>query len=141
MAFRWDRPALMIFHPELSLFLSWNDETGQIMYMNSDKLEWAWSPIEFVGTTAVGTAVDAATAGSMLVALMARIEAGEVVVLDRSDSVPERDIRRWVGPEWSDPLENQRAEGIASYEAWRQRCLALGSLSQVEVLDLVASLQ
>jgi hypothetical protein len=140
MAFRWDRPALMIFHPELSLFLSWNDETGQIMYMNSDKLEWAWSPIEFVGTTVVGTAVDAATAGSMLVALMARIEAGEVVVLDRSDSVSERDIRRWVGPEWSDPLEKERGEGIATYEAWRQRCLALGSLSQVEVLDVVATL-
>ena len=73
------------------------------MYMNSDKLEWAWSPIEFVGTTVLGTAVDAATASSMLVTLMARIEKGEVVVLDRSDGAPERDIRRWVGPEWSDP--------------------------------------
>jgi hypothetical protein len=141
MAFRWDRPALMIFHPELSLFLSWNDETGQIMYMNSDKLEWAWSPIELVGSTVVGTAVDAATAGSMLVTLMARIEKGEVVVLDRTDTTPEREIRRWVGPEWSDPLEKERVEGLAAYEAWRQRCLALGSLSQAEVLDLVATLE
>jgi hypothetical protein len=141
MAFRWDSPALMIFHPGLSLFLSWNDETGQIMYMNSDKLEWAWSPIEFVGTTVLGTAVDAATAGPMLVTLMARIENGEVVVLDRSDATPERDIRRWVGPEWSDPLEKEHPEGVTAYEGWRQRCLALGSLSQVEVIDLVASLE
>jgi hypothetical protein len=140
MAFRWDRPALMIFHPELSLFLSWNDETGGIMYMNSDKLEWAWSPIEFVGTTVVGTAADAGTAGSMLVTLMGRIETGEVVVLDRTDETPERDIRRWVGPEWCDPLEKERIEGPAAYKAWRQRCLALGSLSQAEVLDLVATI-
>jgi hypothetical protein len=132
----------MIFHPELSLFLSWNDETGQIMYMNSDKLEWAWSPVELVGTTVVGTAVDAAAAGPMLVTLMARIEKGEVVVvLDRSDATPERNIRRWVGPEWSDPFENEGPEGVTAYEAWRQRCLALGSLSQAEVLDLVSTLE
>lgn len=114
---------------------------GKIMYMNSDKLEWAWSPIEFVGTTVLGTAVDAATAGSMLVTLMARIEKSEVVVLDRSDGAPERDIRRWVGPEWSDPWRRSVPKVLLPYEAWRQRCLALGSLSQVEVLDLVATLE
>jgi hypothetical protein len=141
MAFQWDQPVLMVHHRELSLFLAWNDETGQIMRMNSDKLEWAWDPVELVGTTVVGTYKGADTAGPALVDFMNRIERGDVVVHGRSDGTAERDIRRWTGTTWDDPLESSLPHSLASYEQWRRRCAALGELTQAEILTVVDGLK
>jgi hypothetical protein len=140
VAFDFMQPTLMVFHRPLALFLAWNDETGEIMYMNSDKLDWAWRPLEFVGMTIIETCDNPGDAATTMSALVTRIEGGAFVVIGRVSGGVGRDIRRWNGTEWDDPLEEPPNGGENSFERWRDRCVALGGLSQSEIAQLIESL-
>ena len=140
MAFHWTQPTLMVLHREIGLFLAWNDETGEIMEMNSDKLEWFWNPVEIVGSTEVGTFDTAAQAATAMWSLMPLIEQGAVVVTGRRDGAAERSVVRWTGETWVDPLETAEVDVTTGLSRWQERCRALGQLSHDEILRLVIDL-
>jgi hypothetical protein len=130
----------MVLQSEISLFLAWNDDTGEIMEMNSDKLEWFWNPVEIVGETVIGTYGTAAEAATAMWSIMPRIEQGALVVIGRRDGTAERSLTRWTGETWVDPLEPADTDVTTKYGRWQERCRALGQLTQDEVVRLVAGL-
>jgi hypothetical protein len=139
MPFRWEHPALIVSHRDLSLFLAWNDDTHEIMYMNSDRFEWAWGVLEFVGTTVVGTFESAGEAATAMMALVTRIEAGEVIVSGGLISKGERWVIRWDGTTWANPLYPLEERGLSVTELMH-RCQTLGRKTQAEVIQLIAAI-
>ena len=140
--FAWASPTLNVHHGDMALFLAWNDDTGEILFMSSDELEWAWSTLEYVGTVPVGNYPIPGDAATALWDFAARLEAGDLAVTRSStpDDVIVRDMRQWTGTTWDDPLDPSAGEGPGYFERWQGRRLALGSLSDTEIADLVASL-
>ena len=139
MKLAWQGATLAVHHGPMALFLAWDDDSGDLWYMNSEKLEWFWSRLEFVGTQRVATCATPGAAADAMWTHVAQIEAGAVAVTaDRVSG--ERDFRRWTGETWDDPLEAGDGDPSADYQRWQHRRRALASLSIEEVAALVASI-
>jgi hypothetical protein len=138
---RWESPTLTIHHGSMALFLAWNDDTGEVLFMNSDKLEWFWSTLEFVGTANVGTYSTPGEAGQALWFFAHELERGVLGVTRSTHDGPNtRDLHRWTGETWDDPMDEATQDSRSSFDRWQQRRAALGSLSAGEVAELIRTL-